>query len=112
MKFAMGADTLGSLAKKTSAASDELSATVKQLAAITEQIEGKVNGAARAAFDNFQAHAEEISVELNHALRGVLTGVSTMDRAFGQGDHDMADETRRAQGSVSFDAARFGTPKG
>jgi len=111
MKFAMGADVLGSLAKKTSSASDELGATVKQLAAITEKIEGKVNGAARAAFDEFQAHAEEISVELTMALRGVLTGVSTMDKAFGQGDHEMADQTRQAQGSVSFDAARFGTTK-
>ena len=111
MKFAMGADVLGSLAKKTSTASDELGATVKQLAAITEKIEGKVNGAARAAFDEFQAHAEEISVELTMALRGVLTGVSAMDKSFGEGDQEMADQTRRAQGSVSFDAARFGTTK-
>ena len=111
MKFAMGADTLGSLAKKTSAASEELSATVKQLAAITERIEGKVNGAARAAFDNFQAQAEEISIELARALNGVLTGVKTMDKTFAEGDTEMADETRRAQGSVSFDAARFGTTK-
>jgi uncharacterized protein YukE len=111
MKFAMGADVLGSLTKKTSTATDELGATVKQLAAITERVEGKVNGAARAAFDQFQAQAEEIAVELTMALRGVLTGVSTMDKTFGEGDQTMADETRRAQSSVSFDAARFGSTK-
>lgn len=111
MKFAMGADVLGSLTKKTSSATDELGATVKQLAAITERVEGKVNGAARAAFDQFQAQAEEIAVELTMALRGVLTGVSTMDKTFAEGDQTMADETRQAQGSVSFDAARFGSTK-
>lgn len=112
MKFAMGADVLTTLTKKTSASGDELAATVKQLAAITERVEGRVNGAARAAFDDFQAHAEQIAVELNAALRGVLAGVSEMDRSFAQGDQEMADQTRQAQASVSFDAARFGATKG
>jgi uncharacterized protein YukE len=111
MKFAMGADTLGSLAKKTSTSADELGQTVRQLAAVTEKIEGRVNGATRAAFDNFQAQAEEIAVELTAALRGVLAGVSGMDRSFAEGDQEMADQTRQAQGSVSFDAARFGASK-
>jgi uncharacterized protein YukE len=111
MKFAMGADVLGSLAKKTSTASDDLGATVKQLAAVTEKLEGKVNGATRAAFDNFQAHATDIAAELTMALRGVLAGVSAMDKSFAEGDQEMADQTRQAQGSVSFDAARFGTTK-
>lgn len=111
MKFAMGADVLTSLTKKTSASADELGATVRQLAAVTEKIEGKVNGATRAAFDSFQAQSEQIAVELTSALRGVLAGVSGMDRSFAEGDQEMADQTRQAQASVSFDAARFGAPK-
>lgn len=111
MKFAMGADVLTSLTKKTSAAADELGATVRQLSQVTEKIEGKVNGATRAAFDNFQAQSEQIAAELTAALRGVLAGVSAMDKSFAEGDHEMADQTRQAQGSVSFDSARFGAPK-
>jgi len=111
MKFAMGADVLTSLTKKTSASADELGATVRQLSQVTEKIEGKVNGATRAAFDNFQAQSEQIAVELTSALRGVLAGVSAMDKSFTEGDQEMADQTRQAQGSVSFDAARFGATK-
>jgi uncharacterized protein YukE len=111
MKFAMGADVLTSLTKKTSASADELGATVRQLSQVTEKIEGRVNGATRAAFDAFQAQSEEIAVELTAALRGVLAGVSAMDKSFAEGDQEMADQTRQAQGSVSFDAARFGAGK-
>ncbi len=111
MKFAMGADVLTSLTKKTSASADELGATVRQLSQVTEQIEGKVNGATRAAFDNFQAQSEEIAVELTAALRGVLTGISGMDKSFAQGDQEAADLTAQAQASVSFDSARFGAGK-
>lgn len=111
MKFAMGADVLTTLTKKTSASGDELAATVRQLAAVTELIEGKVNGAGRAAFDSFQAQAEGIAVELNSALRGVLGGISEMDRSFQTGDQQIADEITQAQSSSSFDAARFGTTK-
>ena len=31
-----------------------------------------------------------------------------MDRSFGQGDTDMADNATANQGSANFDAARFG----
>ena len=49
--------------------------------------------------------------ELSTALGGVLTGISGMDRAFGEGDQMMADETRATEGSTAFDAARFGVPR-
>lgn len=111
MKFAMGADVLTSLTKKTSASSDELAATVRKLAAVSEQVEGRVNGAARKAFDDFQREAEGIAVELTAALRGVLAGMREMDAAFIQGDQQMADEITRARTSSAFDAGRFGAPK-
>lgn len=108
MKFAMGADTLSALTKKTSSSSEDLGALVRQLAAAAEPLQGKFNGAGRAAFDAFKGETDRIAVELNGALAGVLHGISGMDRAFVEGDVQMSDEMRAAQGSSSFDAARFG----
>jgi uncharacterized protein YukE len=107
MKFAMGADTLGQLGKKTSTSTDELGALVRQLAAAGEPLEGKFNGAGRAAFDRFKANADGIATELNSALAAVLGGVTGMDRSFQQGDQELADQTRQTEAGQSFDAARF-----
>lgn len=108
MKFAMGAETLSVLTKKTSSSSDDLGALVKELAAAAEPLQGTFNGAGRAAFDAFKGETDRIAVELNGALSAVLQGISGMDRAFVEGDGQMADETRSTQGAASFDAARFG----
>ncbi|MEO5534196.1 MAG: hypothetical protein ABIR17_03595 [Pseudolysinimonas sp.] len=109
MKFAMGADVLSTLTKKTSSAGDDLGATVRQLAEAGAPLEGKFNGSGRAAFDSFKAHTDQIATELSQSLRAVLAGVSSMDRSFGEGDQEIADQTRQAQAGVSFDAGRFGT---
>lgn len=111
MKFAMGSEVLSTLTKKTGASSEDLGSLVRELGAAAEPLEGKFNGAGRAAFDAFKGRTEEISVELNQALNAVLTGVSGMDRSFSEGDTTMADETRAKQASASFDAARFGAGK-
>lgn len=58
MKFDMGESTLQTLTRQTSTSSDDLGGLVKELAAAAEPLEGKFNGAARAAFDNFKAHTE------------------------------------------------------
>ncbi len=111
MKFAMGSDVLSTLTKKTSTSSDDLGALVKQLAAAAEPLQGKFNGAGRAAFDKFKGETDRISADLNGALHAVLTGIGGMDRSFGEGDQQMADETRSTEGSTAFDAARFGSSK-
>lgn len=111
MKFAMGSDVLTTLTKKTSTSSEDLGALVRELGTAAEPLEGKFNGAGRAAFDQFKAQTDQISVELNSALAGVLTGISGMETAFSQGDQSMAEETRSTEGSVSFDSARFGTAR-
>ena len=111
MKFAMGSEVLSTLTKKTGASSEDLGALVRELGAAAAPLEGKFNGAGRAAFDAFKGRTEEISVELNQALGSVLAGVAGMDKSFTEGDTAMADETRAQQGSVSFDAARFGAGK-
>lgn len=107
MKFAMGSDTLSQLTKKTSSSNDDLGALVKQLADAGEPLEGKFNGAGRAAFDQFKAQSDQIAVELNSALTAVLGGIAGMDVAFAEGDNEMADQIRSVESSVSFDAARF-----
>lgn len=111
MKFAMGADVLAQLGKRTSSSQDDLGALVKQLAQAAEPLEGKFNGAARGAFDRFKSQTDQIAAELNAALAGVLSGVTGMDRSFREGDQDMSDQTRSAQAGASFDAARFGASK-
>lgn len=108
MKFAMGADTLGQLGKRTGSASQDLGAQVKALLAAAETLQGKFNGAGRVAFDRFKAQSDQVANELNAALAAVLSGIGGMDTAFGQGDQQMADDATQAAGTVNFDAARFG----
>jgi uncharacterized protein YukE len=107
MKFAMGGDVLTNLTKKTSGSNEDLGSLVRQLGDAAEPLQGKFNGAGRAAFDRFKGETDRIAVELNSALSAVLGGIAGMDRSFLEGDQQMADETRAAENSASFEAARF-----
>lgn len=109
MKFDMGGSTLSQLTKKTSSSSDELGALVRELADAAAPLQGRFNGAARAAFDGFHAQSDRIAAELDAALRAVLGGIAMQDAAFLEGEQTMADETRQAVSSSNFDAARFGS---
>ncbi|MBL0884854.1 hypothetical protein HGK34_00915 [Myceligenerans sp. I2] len=104
----MSSDALSSLTKKTENSGQELTMLVRQLAESAAPLEGKFNGSARAAFDQFKLRTDDIARELDGALSAVLSGVAGMDRAFAEGDAEGSDEIRGAQGSASFDAARFG----
>jgi uncharacterized protein YukE len=108
MKFAMGAQVLTNLTKQTSNASGDLGTLVHRLADSAEPLQGKFNGAGRAAFDKFKSETDSIANELNSALSSVLQGISGMDRSFAEGDQDMSESTRSLEGSSNFDAARFG----
>jgi uncharacterized protein YukE len=107
MKFAMGSDTLAQLGKRTSSASGDLGAQVKALLQAAEPLEGRFNGAGRAAFDRFKAESDQVSAELDQALTSVLGGIRGQDTTFAAGDEELASDATQAQGSVSFDAARF-----
>ena len=107
MKFDMGASTLSTLTQQTQGSSDDLGALIRQLVAAAAPLEGNFNGAGRAAFDSFKARTDEITAELNSSLGAILGGQSGMDTAFGQGDVEMSDNARSAEGSANFDAARF-----
>lgn len=106
-KFDMGAHTLGNLARRTQGASDDLGLLIRQLVAAVEPLEGRFNGAGRTAFDSFKANADQITADLNSSLGSILVGQQGMDRAFGHGDTEMADNASSAAGSANFEAARF-----
>ncbi len=107
MKFDMGSTTLSSLTKQTQGSSEDLGALIQQLIVAAEPLQGRFNGAGRAAFDSFKANADAITADLNGALAAILGGQSGMDTAFVQGDTEMADNAATAQGAANFDAARF-----
>jgi hypothetical protein len=109
MKFAMGADTLSVLGKTTSGSSDELAVLVRQLLEAAEPLEGRFQGAGRAAFDRFKARTDAISGELKAALDGVLVGIGGMNRSFLEGESAMVDQTQSMEAGSAFDAARFGS---
>lgn len=104
-----GQDTLVTLARNTSGASDDLGSLVKQLIQAAEPLAGKFNGAGKAAFDSFKARADQISADLNAGLGSVNRGQVGMERAFASGDQTMADEASSAMSSANFDAAKFRT---
>lgn len=107
MKFDMGSHTLSALGRQTRGASDDLGSLIHQLIAASEPLQGNFNGAGRAAFDTFKAHADSVTAELSSALGAILGGQGGMDSAFGHGDTEMADNASSAAGSANFDAARF-----
>jgi uncharacterized protein YukE len=107
MRFAMGAETLSQLTTATSAASDDLGALVRELLVAAEPLQGRFNGAGRAAFDQFKAHTDEIADELDAALTSVLGGIDGQNVAFVQGEQQMVEETRAGHAGAGFESARF-----
>ncbi|MFF4797236.1 hypothetical protein ACWCRD_21280 [Streptomyces sp. NPDC002092] len=108
MKFDMGSTTLSELGKSTVGSSEDLGALIRLLIQAAEPLEGKFNGAGKAAFDAFKAHADEITNELNSSLGAILGGQSGMDTAFGTGDVELGDNAQQNMSAANFDAARFG----
>ncbi|MGW2235384.1 hypothetical protein [Streptomyces sp. NPDC001759] len=108
MKFDMGSTTLSDLGKSTMGSSEDLGTLIKLLIQAAEPLEGKFNGAGKAAFDRFKVHADEITNALNGSLGAILGGQSGMDTAFGSGDVELGDNAHQNMGAANFDAARFG----
>lgn len=108
MKFDMGSTTLSELGKSTVGSSDDLGTLIRLLVQAAQPLEGKFNGAGKAAFDTFKAHTDEITADLNGSLSAILGGQSGMDTAFGSGDTELGDNAHQNMGMANFDAARFG----
>ncbi|MEV1043686.1 hypothetical protein [Streptomyces sp. NPDC049916] len=108
MKFDMGSSVLSTLASHSQGSSTDLGVLIRQLIAAAAPLEGKFNGAGKAAFDDFKNHADEITAALNASLSGILGGQSGMDAAFGSGDQEQGENAKSQMASANFDAARFG----
>lgn len=104
----MGSTTLSQLGKSTIGSSDDLGALIQLLIQAAEPLEGKFNGAGKAAFDRFKVHADEITADLNGSLSAILGGQSGMDTSFSSGDVELGDNAHQHMGMANFDAARFG----
>lgn len=109
MKFDMGSQTLGTLARHTGSSSEDLGQLVRALVEAAAPLEGKFNGSGRVKFDEFKARTDEVAKELNGSLAAILAGQSEMDRSFRLGDQEAADNAVQQQGAASFDSARFGS---
>ena len=107
MKFNMGAETLGILAKGTEGSHQDLGAMVRRLVVVADQMKDDFHGAGRAAFDSFKARTDEISADLNTSLASILQGQAGMDTAFQTGDQEASDNATQAMASANFDGARF-----
>lgn len=108
MKFDMGSTTLSELGKSTVGSGQDLGSLIQLLIQAAEPLEGKFNGAGKAAFDTFKVNADEITNALNSSLSAILGGQSGMDTAFGSGDLELEDNANQNMGAANFDAARFG----
>ncbi|MFF3246574.1 hypothetical protein ACFYWY_23235 [Streptomyces sp. NPDC002870] len=107
MKFDMGAQVLSTLQSQSQGSSTDLGVLIRQLVQAAQPLEGKFNGAGKAAFDLFKSRADEIAADLNASLSGILGGQSGMDAAFGSGDQEQDENARTQMASANFDAARF-----
>jgi uncharacterized protein YukE len=108
-RWDQGQQTLVTLARGTQGSTQELGTLVKQLIEAAQPLAGKFNGAGKAAFDNFKAHADQITADLNTGLGSVNTGQVGMEKAFSMGDQTMADDAQSRMSSANFDAAKFKT---
>lgn len=107
MKFNMGAETLGVLAKSTDGSHQDLTAMVTRLVGVADQMKDDFSGAGRLAFDSFKARSDEITADLNASLAAIQQGQVGMDTAFQTGDAEAADNATAAMASANFDGARF-----
>ncbi|CAM5539601.1 hypothetical protein GCM10010329_28140 [Streptomyces spiroverticillatus] len=108
MKFDMGSTVLSGLTTQSQASSRDLGSLIQQLIAAAEPLEGRFNGAGKAAFDRFKANSDEITAALNSALSSILGGQAGMDGAFTAGEGEHADNASSNMAAANFDAARFG----
>ena len=107
-RWKMGSDTLSDLAKKTGGNTQDLGGLVKRLVAAAQPLEGQMSGAGKQMFDNFKQNVDGIAADLNAGLAAINKGQSGMDAAFREGEQNLAQNAKKAQGAADFNAAKFG----
>ena len=110
MKFAMEADVLSILGKKTVTESDDLGALVRQLFAAAEPLEGKFNGPGKGAFNRFKVRVDDISTTLNNSLVSITGSIAGQHTTFVTASDDAEALHTSTEGSANFagaDTTRF-----
>lgn len=105
MKFAMEADALQVLGRKTSTESDDLAQLVRNLIDAAEPLEGTFNGTAKAAFISFKERTDEVASTLSNALVGITQSISGQNLAFVSAADEGADTHHSAEGAADFAGA-------
>lgn len=114
MKFAMEADALQVLGRKTSAESDDLAQLVRNLVEAAEPLEGTFNGTAKASFNSFKARTDEVAAVLSNALVGITESIAGQNLAFVTAADEGAEAHHAAEGAANFagaDTSKF-APRG
>jgi uncharacterized protein YukE len=107
MKFDMGSATLATLVKQTGTSNQDLGALVRRLIEAAQPLEGRFNGAGKAAWDSFKARGNEIAANLNRSLAALNVAQSGMNTAFIEAESEQADNANSAMSRTNFDADRF-----
>jgi hypothetical protein len=110
MKFAMEADALQVLGRKTATESDDLGQLVRQLAEAAEPLAHDFNGVAKASFLSFKTRTDDIATVLNNSLVGITESIAGQNRAFVTTADEGAELHRSAEGAADFagaDTSRF-----
>ena len=110
MKFAMEADALQVLGRKTATESDDLGQLVRNLKDAAEPLESTFNGVAKASFNSFKERTDEIATILNNSLVGITESIGGQNRAFVTAADEGAELHRGAEGGANFagaDTSRF-----
>lgn len=105
MKFAMEADALQVLGRKTSTESDDLAQLVRNLVEAAEPLEGTFNGTAKGAFNSFKERTDEVAATLSNALVGITQSISGQNLAFVTAADEGADTHHSAEGAADFAGA-------
>ena len=105
MKFAMEADALQVLGRKTATESDDLGQLVRNLADAAEPLESTFNGVAKASFNSFKERTDNIATILNNSLVGITESISGQNLSFVTAADEGADQHRSAEGAADFAGA-------
>lgn len=105
VQFDMGQSTLSTLGQQTQGQHEDLGSLVKKLVAAVTPLEGKFNGAGRAAFDAFKANANTVADDLNSSLAQIIGGQSGMNTAYQTGDQEFHSNATRASSQAPYTAA-------
>ncbi|NLS09979.1 hypothetical protein HGQ17_08205 [Nesterenkonia sp. MY13] len=105
IRFDMEEDILERQMNRSSTESEELNRAIENFKAAAAPLEGKFNGSAKAAFNNFKVRTDEISTTLNNALVGICQSIEGQNTSFRSGVSDATDYHQSQMNTANWDGA-------